>query len=87
MSDQLKAFGMVLDSIKRKEEGKPPPMATCPSCKEPLIMTFRFPGKEFICVCCRKLWGFVDPIPAEVTPELNARRDELVAQWENEIKE
>jgi hypothetical protein len=85
--DAIKAFGMVIDRAKRQKEGKPPPMACCPSCEEPLIMTFRFPGKEFICVECRGLWGFLDPIAKEITPELNARHDELVAKWEKELSE
>lgn len=87
MSDQIKAFSMVLDSMKRKREGTPAPIAMCPSCNEPLIMTFQFPGKEFICVCCRKLWEFIDPTPAEATPERIARHQVLKAKWEAEQKE
>ena len=87
MSDKIKALGMVIESIKRREEGKPAPMATCPSCKEPLVMTFKFPGKEFICVKCRKLWGFLDPTPAEATPELIARHDELEVRWRKEAND
>ena len=84
MSEKLKAFEMVLDRAKRKSEGKASPIATCPKCKEPLIMTLKFRGKEFICVECRSLWGFVEPIPAEETPELMTRLKELRAKWEAE---
>jgi len=87
MSEQLKAFQMVIGAIKRKDEGKPPPRATCPACSEPLIMTFRFPGKEFVCVECRKLWGFVEPVPAEETPELKKRYDELKTKWDLELEQ
>ena len=87
MSEQLKAFGLALDMMKRKKEGKPAPMATCPSCGEPLIMTFKFPGKEFICVECRRLWGFVEPTPVEKTPELETRYQELKAKWTAEVFE
>ena len=84
MSDRTKAFAMVLDAIARKQQGKPAPMATCPRCREPLIFTFRFQGKEFICMGCGRLWGFVEPIPAESTPELEARYRELKAKWDKE---
>jgi len=87
MSEKVKALGMALDLMKRKREGKPAPMATCPSCGEPLISTLRFRGYEFICVVCRRHWGFVEPTPAEATPELDARYQELKAQWDAEIKE
>ena len=84
MSDEIKAFVMVLAAIARKQQGKPAPMATCPNCREPLIGTLRFRGKEFVCVGCGRLWGFVDPIPTESTPELEARYRELKAKWDKE---
>jgi len=86
MSQIVKAFAMALDAIDRKKQGKPAPMAICPHCREPLIGTFRFPGKEFICMGCDRLWGFVEPIPAEATPELEARYQELKAKWHAERK-
>lgn len=84
MSEKVKALGLVLDTMKRKREGIEPPIATCPSCSEPLIGTLKFRGKEFICVACRRLWGFVEPTPAESTPELLARLGELQTQWDAE---
>jgi hypothetical protein len=84
MSEKVKALEMAFDAVTRKREGKEPPVATCPSCSEPLIMTLKFRGKEFICVACRRLWGFVEPTPAESTPELLARLEELRAQWRAE---
>ena len=83
-SDEVKALGMVLDMQERKKSGKPAPMATCPRCDEPLISTIKFRGKEFICVACRRLWEFLQPKAAEVTPELQTRYDELKAQWDKE---
>lgn len=89
MSEKVKALGMVLDGMARKKAGRKPPMATCPAhyCGEPLVSTLRFRGYEFICVVCKRHWGFVDPTPAESTPELKARYEELKAQWDAEIKE
>ena len=84
MSEKVKAIALALDSISRMKEGRPAPMATCPSCGEPLIMTLKFPGKEFVCVGCRRTWGFLDPTPVESTPELDARYQELKAKWDNE---
>jgi len=81
MSGKIKAIALALDAVARKQQGKPAPMATCPHCREPLIGTFQFRGKEFICMGCRRLWGFVEPIPAEATPELEARYLELKAKW------
>lgn len=86
MSEKVKAFELAFDAMERKRTGKPAPMATCPACGEPLIMTLRFPGKEFICVECRRLWGFVEPTPKEETPEIRARYEELKAKWDEEVK-
>lgn len=87
MNEKIKALEMFLDTMERKKEGKPAPMATCPGCSEPLILTLRFPGKEFICVCCRKLWRFVDPTPAEATPERITRHQVLETKWLAELEE
>ena len=85
MSEMIKAFDLARDAVKREKEGKPAPMATCPACGEPLIATFKFRGKEFVCVECHKLWGFVDPTPVESTPELDARYQELKAKWDASV--
>lgn len=84
MSEKVKALELAFDAVARKQEGKRPPVATCPACGEPLVLTLKFPEKEFICVECRGLWGFVDPVPIEETPELLARLAELKAKWKAE---
>lgn len=86
MSDMVKGFGMAMDAIDRRRTGRPAPMATCPECGEPLIATFRFPGKEFVCMGCKKLWEFLDPVPEEVTPELTERYGEMKKRWEIWLK-
>lgn len=57
-------------------------MATCPVDGEPLVMTFEFPGKEFICVVCSRLYEFFGPKPAVSTPELEARYAEHKATYD-----
>lgn len=59
------------------------PMAVCPRCQgdQPLISTLKFRGAEFICMQCRGLFGFLAPRPVKVTPELQARHDELREQF------
>ena len=84
MSEKVKALELAFDAIARKRDGKKPPIATCPSCGEPLVMTFKFLGKEFICVECRRTWGFVEPTPMEETPALLERLAELKAKWKAE---
>ena len=84
MSEKVKALGLALDAAARQREGRAAPIATCPACGEPLVLTLKFRGKEFICIECRRLWGFVDPMPKEETPELLARLAELKARWEAE---
>lgn len=60
--------------MNRQKQGKPAPVATCPSDGESLIMTFERPGAEFVCVVCGRWYGFLAPVPAEPSPELEARR-------------
>lgn len=57
-------------------------MATCHIDDEPLVMTFAFRGKEFICMSCGSRYTYFGPKPAGETPELDARHDVLKAQWE-----
>lgn len=66
---------------------KNPPVACCPDCEEPLVMTMEFRGAEFICMVCRRLFGFLSPTPKDETPELRARYDELKAQYDAERAE
>ena len=61
------------------------PMATCPRDGAPLIMTMAFRGYEFICLECGAKMGFLDPRPAEPTPELDARYEALKAEWDEHV--
>jgi hypothetical protein len=69
------------NALRIMDKTKPAPMATCPTCHDPLVMTFEFPGAEFICVPCDRLYGFLSPLAAESTPELEARHEELKAEY------
>lgn len=63
-----------LDLALRSHRGEKPRVAMCPTCPdEVLVATFRWPGAEFYCLRCEGLFSFVDPRPAEPTPELDAR--------------
>lgn len=76
---------MVDDSFRTfPAPGTGPKMAMCPTCKEPLVATLEFRGAEFICMVCKELFGFMAPVPAEPTPELEARHDELRALYDIE---
>lgn len=70
----LKALGMILDGDRRKADGRKPPMAMCPRCRtEPLVCTLERSGAEFTCVVCGGWFGWLAPVPAEQTAELDAR--------------
>lgn len=59
-----------LDMIGRKG----PRIAMCPRCPdEVLVATFRWPQAEFYCLACKGHFGWLDPRPAEETPELLER--------------
>jgi hypothetical protein len=53
----------------------------CPSCGDPLVCTFVWPGKEFVCMGCGALWEWLQPIGAAETPDLLAKCDERLAEW------
>jgi hypothetical protein len=75
-------LGVALDLLGRKGN---PPMAMCRRCDdEPLVMTFEFPGAEFVCMNCKALYGFLDPRPAEETPELRAKYEQRLKEYEAE---
>ena len=57
------------------------PVATCPSDREPLVPTFERRGAEFVCAVCGSWYGFLSPTPADSTPELEARAQELAEAW------
>lgn len=78
-------IGVALDLLGRRQGN--PPMAMCRRCPdEPLVMTFEFPKYEFICMNCKSLYGFLDPRPAEETPEIKAKQIERQKQYEAERK-
>lgn len=57
-------------------------IAMCPNCRdEPLVSTFFFPKKEFICLKCGKLWEFLQPVSAEETPELLELMEARKNEW------
>lgn len=43
----------------------------------PLILTFKWPKKEFWCPACGALYGYMSPDSADETPELMAEHDEM----------
>jgi len=59
-------------------------MAICPKCAEPLVSTLEFRGAEFICMVCRGLFGFMAPLSAAPTSELESRHEELRLHYETE---
>ena len=60
-----------LELALRTHRGEGPRVAMCPACPdEVLVATFRWPGAEFYCLACDGRYDFVDPRPAEETPEL-----------------
>lgn len=56
-------------------------IATCPSCGDVLVMTMAWRRKEFVCLGCGSLWEFLEPQPADETPELLALIDVRKAEW------
>lgn len=60
------------------------PMACCPRDGEPLVMTFEYPGAEFVCMECNGLFGYLDPAPGDPTPERLARHAELKARYDED---
>jgi hypothetical protein len=60
------------------------PMAGCHRCDEPLVLTFEFPKKEFICVECGQLYEYFGPKRLTWTPERQARHDELAERYKAE---
>lgn len=76
----VKALDLALRTLRH--EG--PRVAMCPTCPdEVLVSTFRWSGAEFYCLGCRGHFSFVDPRPADPTPELDIR----IAQAESRFAE
>lgn len=60
-------------------------IAMC-ACGEPLVCTFHFYKKEFVCVRCGRTYEFFGPTGADETPERIERMEENEKLW-NEIEE
>lgn len=77
------ALAAVLDMHTRAPDALAP-MACCPTDREPLVATMEFRGAEFVCMVCGTKYGFLSAIGRPITPELQARHDELRARYETE---
>lgn len=60
-------------------------IAICSVCKEPLIFTFFFSKKEFICLNCGRLYEYFGPNGAIETPELLEKMKNLKEEWERDF--
>ena len=56
-------------------------VALCPSCKDVLVATLAWRGKEFVCLSCGSLWEYLEPVAGDETPERLARMEEAKAEW------
>lgn len=54
----------------------------CPRDSEPVVFTFENPGAEWLCVVCDWKGGVLSAREVEPTPEAVARRDALMAEFE-----
>lgn len=64
-------WGKALELALRVGRGEGPRVAMCPTCPdEVLVSTLRWAGAEFYCLGCEGHFSFVDPRPADETPEL-----------------
>lgn len=63
------------------------PVACCPNDGEPLVATFEYRGAEFVCMECRRTFGYFDPVPAEPNTERIGRQQELDARYREEYAE
>ncbi|MFZ2226178.1 MAG: hypothetical protein WAV64_01950 [Candidatus Moraniibacteriota bacterium] len=78
------SVGRALDLMGRKD----PPVAMCPRCPgEPLVFTFERAGFEFTCLGCNGWFGFLDPRPADSTPELDALTEQRKAEYRMQLAE
>lgn len=67
-------------------EKRTPPTAVCRVDGEPLMMTFRTPKYEFVCMVCGKKYTYFGPGSAVSTPELDARYEVLVKLFDAGIE-
>lgn len=64
----------------------PKKYAGCPLCGHPLVQTFEFKFKEWICMGCAKVWEYLSAKTIEGTPEVVALYDQARAQYARERK-
>jgi hypothetical protein len=62
-------------------EGPPRPLACCRVCGAPLIATLAFRKYEFYCLECGRHYDFLAPSGRQPTPELKARYQALLEEW------
>jgi hypothetical protein len=60
------------------------PMAGCPGCGAPLVLTFAFSGSEFYCVECGRHVTFFGPVKLNAS-EHQERYDALRAEWDEHV--
>lgn len=61
-------------------------VAMCMDCpNEPLISTFAFYKKEFICLRCGSLYEWMQPKAADETPELLTKMKDRETEWEDNV--
>lgn len=66
---------------------KQPKTAMCRLCEnEPLVWTRHWRHKEFICLGCGHLYEWLEPKPAESTPEILALSEARDKEWEENAK-
>lgn len=59
-----------------------PPIAMCPRCVVPLVMTMGWSHAEFYCLNCGAHLGFLSPVPADETPRLLEQMHATGAEFE-----
>lgn len=61
------------------------PMAVCPYCGDPLVSTFEFKFKEWICMGCDRLLEWLSARDGGIaTPEMIARYETHRAKYDSE---
>lgn len=62
------------------QPSRPSELSVC-RCGAPLIATFHWRSKEWVCLECGRLYAFLNTPSAETTDELWARYEALLAEW------
>lgn len=76
------SFAKAIELALRTGRGEGPRVAMCPTCPdEVLVSTLHWPGAEFYCLGCEGVFSYVDPRPAEETPELLERIETTMTRF------